>query len=252
MKSPTTPLALLALLPLTTAHFHLTYPSPRGTDTDNMPEFPCGGLSPSSNRTSISLDSPSFPVALDMGHDQTAVQILLGVGANPGTNYNVTLRKTFRVEGLGGFCIPDLELSSEILGTELVEGLEVTLQVVNNGHPSGGLYACADLQLVADSVPAPADSVCSNNTGITAVEFTGAAADRNANASTADGEAQSEDDEHGHDHGDGDSDGNSTSSDNETATGNADSPTSTDAASAIQTAAWGVLGAAIVGGLAVL
>ncbi|RDW72578.1 uncharacterized protein DSM5745_07750 [Aspergillus mulundensis] len=236
----------LGLLPLTTAHFSLTYPTPRGTDTKTMAQFPCGGLSPSPNRTQISLDSPSFPVALDMGHDQTAVQILLGLGSAPGPNYNVTLRKTFRVEGLGGFCIPDVELSEDVLGARLVDGLEVTLQVVSNGHPSGGLYACADLQLVSGSVPGPSDSVCANNTGITAVAFTGAAADRNANASTADGEAQSGDS--GHEHGNG----NSTGSDNETATADADSPTSTDAASAIQTAAWGVLGAVVVGGLAVL
>lgn len=76
-----------------------------------------------------------------MGHDQTAVQFLLAVGTEPGTNYNITLRKTFRVEGLGEFCLPGLELSGDVLGRELEDGLNLTLQVVTNGHPSGGLYA---------------------------------------------------------------------------------------------------------------
>ncbi|KAL4865794.1 hypothetical protein BDV12DRAFT_210895 [Aspergillus spectabilis] len=249
MKSVLLPVALLA--PLASAHFALNYPTPRGTDTETMPEFPCGGLSASPNRTQISLDSPSFPVEINLGHDQTAVQVLLGLGSNPGSNYNITLRKTFRIEGLGSFCIPDVALSEDVLGTELTDGLNLTLQVVSNGHPSGGLYACADLQLTTANVEPASSSVCSNNTGVTAIHFTGAAADRNANSSTADGEAQSGSDDHDHDHGD--SHGHDESSnDTATETESADSPTSTDAANALQTAAWGILGAAVVGGLAIL
>lgn len=139
MKTPILPLSLLASL--ASAHFDLKYPTPRGSDAENMPSFPCGGLSPSTERTQIPLSSPRFPIELDMGHDQTAVQFLLAVGTEPGTNYNITLRKTFRVEGLGEFCLPGLELSGDVLGRELEDGLNLTLQVVTNGHPSGGLYA---------------------------------------------------------------------------------------------------------------
>ncbi|KAL4805870.1 hypothetical protein BDV18DRAFT_160736 [Aspergillus unguis] len=226
------------LLPLAAAHFELNYPPSRGTDHENQAEFPCGGLSPSTNRTRVSLSSPSFPIVLDMGHDQTAVQFLLGVGTNPGSNYNISLRKTFRVEGLGQFCVPEIELDEGLLGRELEDGLNLTLQVVNNGHPSGGLYACADLQLTADTIPSD-DISCSNNTGITAIPFEGAAADRNANASTPDGEAQGSGDDHGHDH-----------NEDSTDSADGDSPTLTDVA-VINSVAWSVLGAAVLGGLVV-
>ncbi|KAL3473501.1 hypothetical protein BJX99DRAFT_261290 [Aspergillus californicus] len=240
-------LCLTLFSSLTTAHFSLTYPAPRGINADNMPEFPCGGFSPSSNRTQIHLSASgaSLPISINMGHDQTAVQFLLGIGNNPETNYNITLRKTFRVEGLGALCLPGVVIDEDVLGTEVGDGLNVTLQVVANGHPSGGLYTCADLQLTTATIDSPDDTVCANNTGIAAIPFTGAAADRNANASTADGEAQSGESDHDHDH----DSGNETST--ETETNSADSPTSTDGAAELQTAAWGVLilGTAVMAGL---
>lgn len=131
--------ALLASL--TTAHFTINYPPSRGTGEETQSEFPCGGFSKSSSRTKISLSSPSFPISVDMGHDQTAVRFLLAVGSAPGTNYNITLSKTFRVEGLGEFCVPNVILSEDILGTKLEDQLNMTLQVQANGHPDGGLYA---------------------------------------------------------------------------------------------------------------
>ncbi|KAL4883922.1 hypothetical protein BJY04DRAFT_183510 [Aspergillus karnatakaensis] len=250
MRSFFLPAALLT--PLASAHFALNYPSPRGSDTETMPEYPCGGLSASSNRTQISLDEPVFPVEIDLGHDQTAVQVLIGLGSNP--DYNVTLRKTFRIEGLGSFCIPEIELTEDILGTELVDGLNLTLQVVSNGHPSGGLYTCADLQLTAGTVDA-SSAPCSNNTGVEAFYFEGAAADRNANASTSDGQAQGGEDDHGHSHGDEESTGEDHSDhgdENATETESADDATPTDGANALQAAGWGVLGAAVVGAMAIL
>lgn len=136
----------LILLPsllasLTVAHFTINYPPSRGTDPETQSEFPCGGFSRPSIRTKISLYSPSFPISVDMGHDQTAIRFLLAVGSAPGTNYNITLSKTFRVEGLGEFCVPDVVLSEDILGTKLEDELNMTLQVQANGHPDGGLYA---------------------------------------------------------------------------------------------------------------
>jgi len=78
---------------------------------------------------------------VDLGHDQTAVRFLLAVGSAPGTNYNITLSKTFRVEGLGEFCVPDVILSEDALGRKLEDGLIMTLQVQANGHPDVGVYA---------------------------------------------------------------------------------------------------------------
>ncbi|KAL2844981.1 hypothetical protein BJY01DRAFT_235087 [Aspergillus pseudoustus] len=239
------PLLTLSLAPLTTAHFTLDYPPSRGTNAEDSVTFPCGAFStPSSNRTQISLSDPFFPIQLDMGHDQTAVEFLLAIGNNPGDNYNVTLRHTFRVEGLGGFCVPSIELTEELLGVELVDGLNVTLQVQTNSHPSGGLYSCADLTLTTATVDPPADSVCSNNTGITASAFSGAAAERHANESTPEGQSQSGSDDHSdHSSGDNSTTGNETSS--------ADSPEETDGAAALRASAigWVSLAAVVVGGL---
>lgn len=86
---------------------------------------------------------------------------------------------------------------------------------------------CSDIQFSSD-VTYQTPSACTNNTNLVATAFTGASASRNANESTSDGQAQS-----------GSSSTTSTS-------------TSKGAAVPMQTAAWGVLGAALVGGIAVL
>ncbi|OOQ85173.1 GPI anchored protein [Penicillium brasilianum] len=224
------PLLTLALAPLAAAHFQLQYPTSRGFDEDTMPDFPCGGMSQSSNRTQIPI-SGSFPVALKMGHSQTAVEVLLALGSNPGDNYNITLVHTFQVTGLGAFCLPHVEFSDDILGVNITDGLNATLQVQSNGDPSGGLYACADVQF-SSSVTYSEPSSCTNNTNVVASAFSGAAAQRNANESTSTGSAQSS--------------SSSSSSSNTTST------TSKGAAVPLQTAAWGLLGAAFAGGMAVL
>ncbi|GLI77849.1 hypothetical protein PoHVEF18_006145 [Penicillium ochrochloron] len=227
-------LLTLALAPLATAHFLLQYPTSRGFDEDTMPEFPCGGMSQSSNRTQLPI-SGSFPVALKMGHSQTAVEVLLALGSNPGNNYNITLVKTFQVTGLGEFCLPHVEFSADTLGVNITDGMNATLQVQSNGDPSGGLYACADVQF-SSSVTYSEPSSCSNNTNVVASLFPSAAAQRNANESTSTGGAQ----------GSSSGSGSSSSSSNTTTT------TSKGAAVPLQTAAWGMLGVAFAGGMAVL
>ncbi|RAL11052.1 putative GPI anchored protein [Aspergillus homomorphus CBS 101889] len=233
-------LPLAALAPLVAAHFKLEYPTSRVRNTDTMPNFPCGDSAQTSNRTQISMSAGSFPVALSMGHSQTAVTVLLALGTDPGTNYNITLHKTFEIEGLGAFCLPHVTFDESILGTNITDGMNATLQVQSNGDPSGGLYACADIQF-SSTVSYDEPSTCSNNTGVKAIEFTGAAAERTANESTPTGGAQ-----------DGSSSSSSGSSSSSSSSGSSSTATSTGAAVPLQTAAWGMLGAAVVGGLAVL
>lgn len=91
---------------------------------------------------------------------------------------------------------------------------------------------CADITF-SRTVASDTPTGCKNNTGVSATPFLGAAAARNANESTPDGQPQS---------------GASASG---TSTGTT-APSSTAGAAALETAAWGVVGAAIVGGLAVL
>ncbi|KAK2799195.1 hypothetical protein FQN51_007025 [Onygenales sp. PD_10] len=220
----------LSLLPvLASAHFDLTFPKPRGSNHDSQADFPCGGAS-ASKRTALSLDDPQLSIAAKMGHDQNAVQVLLALGTDPGTNFNITLFDTFRQTGLGDFCFPPIKLTEELLGTPLTEGLNATLQVVTNGDPTGGLYNCADITFA--SITTLTVPTCKNGTGVTAEPFSAEAAARNANESTPNGQAQSGG-AGGHPSGPG-------------------SPSSTGAAMPLQTAAWGVMGAAVLGGVALL
>jgi hypothetical protein len=127
--------ASIALLPVS-AHFSIDYPAARGSSDDNQGSGPCGGFeAPSAERTPVS--TTSLVVAFEMGHDESAVQILLGLGDNPGNNFNITLVPTFRQEGLGKFCLGDISLPTDI---GIMDGMNATLQVVTNGDPAGGLY----------------------------------------------------------------------------------------------------------------
>jgi hypothetical protein len=134
----------LMLASLASAHFHLQYPISRGFDEDTMSNFPCGGLAQSSNRTQLPI-SGSFPVALKMGHTQTAVEVLIALGSDPSTNYNVTLVPTFQINGLGAFCLPHVDFSAALLGVNITDGMNATVQVQSNGDPTGGLYAVSSL-----------------------------------------------------------------------------------------------------------
>jgi hypothetical protein len=93
------------------------------------------------------------------------------------------------------------------------------------------VFQCADVQF-SSSVTYSEPSSCTNNTNVVASAFPSAAAQRNANESTSTGDAQ------------GSSSGSSSS--------NTTSSTSKGAAVPLQTAAWGMLGVAVAGGLAVL
>lgn len=133
-------LSLAMVLPMAAAHFILQYPTSRGFDEEKMPDFPCGGQPQSSTRTQIPLDG-SFPLALTMGHVQTALEVLLALGTDPGTNYNITLVPTFQITGLGAFCLPHVDMSEQAIGVNITDGMNATIQVQSNGDPMGGLYA---------------------------------------------------------------------------------------------------------------
>lgn len=221
-------LALSAAMLPVSAHFSFNYPAARGDNEANLGTGPCGGFdTPASERTLVS--TTSLTVSLEMGHDQKAVQFLLGLGDNPGSNFNLTLLPTFRQEGLGEFCLQDIPLPTDI---GIRDGVNATLQVVTNGDPNGGLYTCADLTFTTGTVDPP--SQCANGTEVTASPFPPEAAARNANESTADGQAQS---------------GSSSQSGSGTGSSTAATSTPTGEAAAASVG-WGVLGAAIIGAVA--
>lgn len=131
-------LLIAALLPLVSAHFELVYPSPRGFDEDTLTTFPCGGQDTvSSNRTSFPLSGA--PIQLNMGHTDAYVQVLLALGNDPGSNFNITLVPTFSEMGPQDFCIGAgaFSLPADL---NITDGTNATIQVVTNGDPSGGLY----------------------------------------------------------------------------------------------------------------
>ena len=130
------PQILFFLLPLTTlAHFTLDSPASRPFDEDTLAQFPCGGQNtPSAIRTQWSLTGG--PIQLTMEHDEAAVQVLLGIGNDPGVNFSIILLPTIQEQGIGQFCLGDV-LVPEGVATE---GMNATIQVVTNGDPNGGLY----------------------------------------------------------------------------------------------------------------
>jgi hypothetical protein len=120
---------------LATAHFHMLFPAPRSDVDETEGQGPCGGFPVSDTRTSVGLTS--FPVALQMGHDRSVVQMLLALGNDPGNNFNITLEQTFQQQGEGDFCLPDVPVPQDL---NIVDGTNGTLQVITDGEGGGGLY----------------------------------------------------------------------------------------------------------------
>ncbi|OCL11479.1 hypothetical protein AOQ84DRAFT_188204 [Glonium stellatum] len=159
-------LALLSLIPLSSAHFLLNWPPARGFDDSTSSNFPCGGFNTvSSNRTTW--PATGGPIQLDMHHTQTDVEVLIALGSDPGVNYNIVMRPTFLQQGLGNFCVGMVSVPS---GVNITEGMPATIQVVSNGDEagSGGLYQCADVTLTLTPLSSSDySSHCANGTGIT-------------------------------------------------------------------------------------
>jgi hypothetical protein len=137
-----TAILALSLLPVTLAHFQLTWPTARGFDDDKAGNFPCGGFdSVQQSRTDYPMSGG--PLQLKMGHDLTHVAVYLAVGSNPGSNYNTVLRQQFVVTGLGDFCMAQISIPS---GMNISDGTQATIQVVSNGDSNGGgLYQVRNL-----------------------------------------------------------------------------------------------------------
>jgi hypothetical protein len=189
-----------------------------------------------------------------MGHDRTVVQMLLALGSNPGDNFNITLEQTFQQQGEGDFCLPTIKLPS---GLNLPDGTNGTLQVVTDGEGGGGLYIvclplgischccdltylqCADLTFTSAPMIQSLPSSCTNGTGVTASALP---SNVNANETNADGSPQS---------GSGSSGSSSASaSGSPSATASSASTSETGNNAAVFTAGWGVLGAAVLGAVA--
>ena len=97
---------LLLLLPLASSHFTLQSPEVRGFDEDKLGNFPCGGQDFNGKRTPWPLTGG--PIQLNMEHDRSAVQVLLGLGNDVGDNFNIILQPTLQEQGIGDFCLDNV------------------------------------------------------------------------------------------------------------------------------------------------
>ncbi|KAI9844088.1 MAG: hypothetical protein M1837_005802 [Sclerophora amabilis] len=176
-------LVLSAVLGVTSAHFTLEYPAARGFDDESLDSFPCGGQDTvSKTRTEWPLSGGS--ISVDLGHDRSAVQVLLGIGNDVGESFDIVLKPTFEETGEGILCLDNLSLPE---GVTAEDGTNATIQVVTSGDPSGGLYNCADITFRTD---APKASSCSNGTDVETKPYEGPYL--NANGTGEAGESASE------------------------------------------------------------
>ena len=245
-------LALLSLPLLASAHFELHFPVSRGDNDETQASFPCGGLDTSANRTAVSLTS--IPVSVELGHTENLFQIVLAIGNDVGESFNTVILPTIQEFGPGEFCLGDIPLPD---GLNITEGTNGTIQVITNSHDGGGLYnvspftesskalgktnldliKCADVTFTSTSPEQP--SSCTNGTGISASPLVGDAyVFANDSAS------------HG-DHGDASSSG-SASGTAASATGSASPTASSDSYANMLSVGWGLLGAAVLGAVALL
>ena len=100
-------LSTFLLLPSVLGHFKLVSPPARGFDEDTLGTFPCGGQD-SVAKTRTPWPLKGGPIQLDMEHDRVLAQVLLGLGNNPGSSFNIVLQKTVQQEGIGDFCFGDV------------------------------------------------------------------------------------------------------------------------------------------------
>lgn len=179
---------LLSLLPLTSfAHFHLVYPPTRGFSEDTIVDFPCGGFDKIQDKRTPWPLTGNVPIQLSMEHTSVKGEVLMALGNDPGVNYNIVLKKVFQETGPENFCIGDVTLPA---GLNLTAGMNATIQVVTNGDPNGGLYACTDITFTDTPLSsADYDTNCKNSTGVSA-SFVGGA-NPNGTASTASGTSAS-------------------------------------------------------------
>ena len=123
-----------SLLPLALAHFELVYPTERDANSDDQGEFPCSGAdSPSEERTDWSLQGDR--IELELGHARAYLQVLLAIGNDPGSNFNVELLPTVLQEGMGTLCLDNLQVPE---GVDVSDGTNATIQIAMDGET--GLY----------------------------------------------------------------------------------------------------------------
>jgi nascent polypeptide-associated complex subunit beta len=129
-------LLALSFLPLSLAHFQLTFPESRGFKDEEEGNFPCGGFNDvQQQRTDFPISGG--PIQINLGHTQTNVAVYMAIGDNPGEGFSIVAQPQIQVEGLGDFCLGSVSVPE---GLNVTDGTKASIQVVTNAHGSGGLY----------------------------------------------------------------------------------------------------------------
>ncbi|KAL8925009.1 MAG: hypothetical protein Q9208_003693 [Pyrenodesmia sp. 3 TL-2023] len=166
------------LTAVSSAHFTLDFPPARSSDDESQSTFPCGGHnSVASERTPFPLSGG--PIQMTMGHDRSAVQVLIALGNDATEAFNTVLVPTTQEEGIGQFCLSNVQIP-ESLGVR--EGDNATIQVVTNGDPTGGLYNCADITFSSTNATL---SECTTGKGVQQTQYTGRFSNANGTDSAA-------------------------------------------------------------------
>jgi len=175
---------LLSLLSSTAfAHFQVLWPPSRGFDEDKIINFPCGGFDTITNRSAFPLSGA--PIQLNMEHTEVKGQVTLALGNNPGVNYDIVLKPTFQENGPESFCIGDVMIPTNL---NITAGTNGTIQVLTNGDPNGGLYACIDVTFTDTPLTtAQYNSHCTNSSGVSASFIGGASPNGTTSGTSASG-----------------------------------------------------------------
>lgn len=98
----------------------------------------------SSSRTDFPISGG--PVQINLGHTQTNIAVYLALGDDPKDSFNTFLVPQISQQGLGDFCFGAVKIPASL---NVTAGTRGTIQVVTNGHSSGGLYQVGDGRFIS-------------------------------------------------------------------------------------------------------
>ncbi|KAK3356474.1 hypothetical protein B0T25DRAFT_497052 [Lasiosphaeria hispida] len=173
--------ALAILNGLAQGHIVITYPAWRGNNlivNGDFPfgmqwSYPCGGISPTQNRTAWPLDGSgavAFQPGWFRGHASNLVYINLGLGEQP-SNYSMIMVPVFQINAPtenpypGTVCLTQVSLPK---GVKPKKGDLASIQIVQAQRHGAALYSCADIIFTDDltKVPPVTGANCFNSTDI--------------------------------------------------------------------------------------
>ncbi|KAF3902893.1 hypothetical protein AA313_de0208848 [Arthrobotrys entomopaga] len=150
---------LMALLPLTYAHFSLNFPPTMGFSDDDEDTYPCGGFDVQSRKIVTDYPVAGAPISVTSTHPQDTWFFRAAL-LNDTENW-IDLQPAVDQEGTGKFC------ASRVRGPPGWENQDAVLQVVAVA-PDGFLFQCAAVRFVSGVAITPADEKCVNDTRVTA------------------------------------------------------------------------------------